>query len=189
MAIFGVSCAAVNVTTTSRSSIEQLLLVRSLERAIAQFDTQPLAGKMISVEAHGLTGDQGFAKEYITAKLQENKVSVVADPAKADLRLKVFVSALGVDRSERFFGIPAFQAPVVGVPFPEIALFKSVHNRGRTEMQLFTTDKNTQEVVGESEVAVGEAAYDNYKVLLMIDFNVNDLDTPADDNDEPNEQG
>ena len=98
--LFLASCAAVNVTTTSRTSIEQLLLVRSLERAIAHIELQPFKNKTVGVETFGLTGDQGFAKEYVTAKLQESQVTVATDPAKADLRLKVFVSALGVDRSE-----------------------------------------------------------------------------------------
>ncbi len=176
-AVFSASCAIpAKVTTTKRSSIEQLLLVRSLERAVARLDFGPFAGKTITVDAYGLTEDRDFAKEYATIKLQEHKVRVAAEPANADLRLKIFVSTLGVDRRDRLVGIPAFQAPVVDVPFPEIALFKSVHNRGRAELQVYSIDNQSKEFFGKSKVTEGEANYDDYTVLFVIDFNLNDLD-------------
>ena len=176
-AVFLASCAIpAKVTTTKRSSIEQLLLVRSLERAVARLDFEPFAGKSITVDAYGLTEDRDFAKEYVTIKLQEHKVRVAADPARADLRLKIFVSTLGVDRRDRLVGIPAFQAPVVDAPFPEIALFKSVHNRGRAELQVYSIDNQSKEFVRKSKETEGEANYDDYTVLFVIDFNFNDLD-------------
>ena len=168
------------VTTTKRSSIEQLLLVRALERSVARLDLEPFAGKTVTVDAYGLTEDREFAKAYLTVKLQEHKVRIAAEPAKADLRLKIFASALGVDRRERLVGIPAFQAPVVNAPFPEIALFKSIHSRGQAELQVYSIDNQTKEYIGKSKVTQGEANYDDYKVLLVIDFNVNDLDEAAD---------
>jgi hypothetical protein len=173
------SCSVpATVTTTKRSSIEQLLLVRSLERAAAGLDLKPFAGKSVTVEAFGLTEDREFVKEYIIARLQEHRVRIAADPARAEIRLKIFVSSLGVDRSERLVGIPAFQAPVVNTPIPEIALFKSVYSRGRAELQVYSINNQTKEYVGKSKVTQGEANYDDYKVLLVIDFNVNDLDEP-----------
>jgi len=33
-------------------------------------------------------------------------------------------------------GVPAFQAPVVNVPVPELALFKWTRNRGQTELRV-----------------------------------------------------
>jgi len=178
-AFFLAACSIpAKVTSTKRSSIEQLLLVRSLERAVARLNFEPFAGKTITVDAYGLTEDREFAKEYVTIKLQEHTVRVAAEPADADLRLKIFVSTLGVDRRDRLVGIPSFQAPVVDVPFPEIALFKSVHNRGRAELQVYSIDNQTKEFIGKSKVTQGEANYDDYTVLFVLDFNSNDLDEP-----------
>ena len=52
----------VRVTMTSRSSIEQELLVRSLERALFNLDVAQFVGNKVFFELHALTGDQGFAK-------------------------------------------------------------------------------------------------------------------------------
>ena len=51
-----------------------------------------------------------------------------ADNSGATLALKVFASAYGTDHAESLIGIPAFQAPVVAIPVPEIALFKWVRD-------------------------------------------------------------
>ena len=52
-------CAvSTKVTPTERSSIEQQLLTRSLERAIAQIDVRKFTGKTLTVDLYGLTNDR-----------------------------------------------------------------------------------------------------------------------------------
>ena len=61
-------CAATaQITNTQRSSIEQQLLVRALERAMAGVDTQKLTDKTVAIDFYGLTPDKDFAREYFTA--------------------------------------------------------------------------------------------------------------------------
>jgi hypothetical protein len=175
-------CAVTNgVTVTSRSIVEQQLLVRSLERAVAKLDTQRFSGKLVAIDLYALTGDREFAKEFITASLEEKGVRVAADPKKADLRLKVFASVLGVDRGENLIGTPSFAAPLVGLPIPEIALFKKVKHRGEAEVQIYAFDGSTGEFADKSPVGIGNAKYDEYTILIMIQFTLSDLDERADE--------
>jgi Winged helix-turn helix len=88
---------------------------------------------------------------------------------------------VGVDRGESLVGIPAFGAPIVGVPVPEIALFKSVQNRGHTELQLFGFDGDEGDPVGKHDVVHGKAKYNDYTFLVLINFNLSDLDGEAAD--------
>jgi hypothetical protein len=164
--------------------IEQQLLVRSLKRALAQVDTTRFRGKSALVEVHGLTSDRYFVEEFLIAWLGEHGVRVVAIPEQADVRLKAFLPAFGVDRSEGLLGIPSFAAPIVGLPVPEIALFKSQRNRGNTELQIYAFDARTGEFLEKSRVGVGTAKYDHYRVLIVINFTVTDIDERLDSKNE-----
>lgn len=115
--------ASTQVTHTQRSSIEQRLLVRSLDRSLDQLDTVALQ-ETVAVDFYGLTPDKDFAKEFCIAWLQGRRIKVVADPSRADVRLKVFAPVLGVDQGQSFFGMPSLTVPFLGVTMPEIALFK-----------------------------------------------------------------
>lgn len=170
-----------NVTVTDRSIIEQQLLVRSLERAVAKLDTRTFTGKLVALDLYALTDDQAFAEEFITASLQEKGARVAAEEEKADLRLKIFASVLGVGRGERLIGTPAFAAPLVGLPVPEIALFKMVKHRGEAEVQIYAFDGRTGEFTEKSPVGVGNAKHDEYTILIVIKFTLSDLDERADE--------
>lgn len=181
-AILATSCSvSTRVTWTQRSSVEQLLLVRSLERALAGIDIERFEGKSMAVDVYGLTADRDFARELMLAHFRKGGVRVSGSPDRADLHLKIFVSALGVDRGEALVGIPAFAAPVVNLPVPEIAFFKRVRSRGRAEIQVFAFEQDSGDFVVKSPAAVGEARYDDYTVLILINFNLNDLDEPLEE--------
>lgn len=175
------SCtASTQVSVTPRSTIEQQLLVRSLERSIAELDTQQFKGKIVSIDFYGLTPDKDFAKEFFIAWLQGQQVQIATDPRQAELRLKIFASVLGVDRGQAFMGVPSFTAPVAGVAVPEVALFKSVQHRGHSEVQIYTLDAGTGEFIDKSPVAVGDAKHDNYTILILVNFTLSDIDKDKD---------
>jgi hypothetical protein len=175
-ALFAGCSVSTRVTSTSRSSIEQRLLVRSVERAFAQVSTERLKGKTVALEVYGLTGNRDFVKELLAAQLRERGLELAGKPETGDGRLKLFITALGVDRAESLLGIPAFTAPIVGVPMPEIALFKAVRNRGMTELQFYAFDEKSQAFLFKTPLAAGKAKYDEYTLLLGINFNLDDLD-------------
>jgi len=173
------SCSvSARISQGQRSSIEQILLARSLERSIAQLDTAKLTGKTVGLEVYGLTADRQFAEKLVGASLQQRGVKLATDASRADVTVKVFLTALGIDTGSTLIGLPAFNAPVLNAPIPEIALFKSERNRGHTQVRLYAFDQATQRLVEKSRPVDGRSKFDEYTLLLVINFTVDDLDQP-----------
>lgn len=168
--------ATTQVTHTPRSSIEQRLLVQSLDRALDKVDVEPLQGKTVGVEFFALTPDKDFAKEFVTAWLQTRKIKVVGDVQKAEVRVKIFAPVLGVDQGQTFFGVPTVTVPILGFTVPEIALFKSMNHRGYAALEMYSIDNPSGDFLKKSPRTVGEAEYNQYTVLILVHFNRNDLD-------------
>jgi len=170
-------CAAsLQITNTQRSTIEQRLLVKSLERALSGLNITPLQSKTVAIDFYGLTSDADFAKEFFIAWLQSQQVRVASEPQKAQLHLKVFAQVLGVDKGGAFVGIPALSVPVVSATVPELALFKSETHQGGAEIQVYTVDRGTGKFVDKSALGSGQASYNQYTILILIHFTRSDLD-------------
>lgn len=165
------------MTVTQRSGLEQQLIVRSLERAIAQLDVQRFAGRRVTLDLFTLTDEQTqvFAEEYLFAQLQEQGLQVVPDGENTDLRLEIFASVLGVDQGTTLVGLPSVPTPV-GFALPEIAAYKVDRNRGYTELQMYAFDARTHGFIAKTPVSLGRARYDRYKVLSVINFQLSDVE-------------
>lgn len=174
--LLGGCAATAQITNTPRSTIEQELLVRALDRAMAGIEIENLKGKTVTVDFYGLTPDKDFAKEYFTAWLQAQRVRVVIDPRQAQLRLKAFASVLGVDQGQSFLGSPAFTVPIVGFGVPEIPIFRNIEHSGRAEIKLSMIDGETGDFVGETTPSVGKVQHDDYTVLIIVHFTRSDLE-------------
>ena len=170
-------CAiSTQISNTQRSTVEQRLLVRSFERALATLDTQEFKGKTIAVDFYGLTSDKDFMKEFFTAWLQAQQVQIATDPKQAQLQLKVFAPVLGVDQGQSFVGAPAFTVPILGVAIPEISLFKDVRHTGHAEVKIYTIDGDTGKFIDQSRPAIGEAQYDDYTIMIVVHFTRSDIE-------------
>ncbi len=170
-------CAfSTQVAATVPSGVTQQLLARSLERALARLDVKRFVGQQVSADVYVQSGNQAFVRELVIAWLGEQGIHV--SPIGAALNLKVFAPVFGTDHGESLIGIPAFQAPVIAIPVPEIALFKWVRNRGQAEVEIYAFDEKTNEFVSKTPVSAGQAKFDNYTVLLIINFTVTDIDKP-----------
>lgn len=146
---------------TQPSGATQQLLMRSLERALAQLDIERLQRQTITIEVFHHAGPEVLVKEFVTTWLRAHGVRVVE--ALPDLKVKAFASVLGTDTDQDLFGIPAFQAPVVNVPVPEIAFFKWQRSRGVAEVRLFEFDGKTDMLVDAPPVATGRAKLDKVR--------------------------
>ncbi|MGH7416963.1 MAG: hypothetical protein ACREKB_04215 [Candidatus Rokuibacteriota bacterium] len=109
-------------------------LVRSLERGLSRLDLARIRGKPVALEVAVQAGNEGFVKDFVTTWLKAHGVRTVQDSPEQELKL--FVAVYGMDRDQTLIGVPAFQAPVVNVPFLELALFKWVRNRGVAELRM-----------------------------------------------------
>jgi len=164
------------ISNTQRSSVEQELLVRSFERALAGLDTQEFKGKTVVVDFYGLTPDKDFMKEFFIAWLQGQQVQIATDPKQAQLQLKVFAPVLAVDQGQSFVGSPSFTVPILGFAIPEISLFKDVKHSGHAEVKIYTIDAVTGKFVDQSPPAIGEAKYDDYTIVIVGHFTRSDVE-------------
>jgi hypothetical protein len=169
-------CAASSqLIPTQPSAVTQQLVVRSLERALMQLDVSRFAGRKVSIELTSQSyGAQSFAKEFVTTWLEAKGVRVTSDAP--DLTLKVIASVLGTDRGETFFGIPPLQSTLVGVPTPEVSLFKWVRNRGLTEMSVFVFDARTNTFLEAVGPGIGRSLQDDVTILIVINFTRTDVE-------------
>ena len=169
----GCSLSAVPPPTLP-SGVTQQLLMRSLERALGQLDIEKLKTQSVAVEVFHHAGPEALIKELVVTWLRAHGVRTVSD--SPDLKIKAFSSVLGTDSDQTLIGIPAFMAPVVNVPVPEIAFYKVQRNRGVAEVRLYEFDAKTDAVVNAPPPATGRAKYDKYTVLLFIGFTLSDVD-------------
>lgn len=169
-------CATMQVTNTQRSSIEQQLLVSSLERALTALNTEPLQEKRVAIDFYGLTPDKDFAKEFCTAWLQARHVRLATDAREAQLHLKIFAPVLGVDQGAAFVGVPSVTVPILGFATPEIALFKSVTHEGRAAVQIYIFDDASGQFINKSRVGNGATSYNEYTILILIHYTRSDMD-------------
>jgi hypothetical protein len=169
---------AMSPTATTRSTIEQRLLARSLERAVAQIDVAMFQGAPVFVDVVGFTPDQAYARAYVMAELRQRGVAIVEDASAADVRLQVLAPGLGVDQGETFIGIPATTLPLLIVSIPEIALFKWVRHRGTTEVKFYSYHARDGRPFEPAPTGVGRSKYDQFTILIIIRFSRDDLDEP-----------
>jgi hypothetical protein len=163
-------------TATGRSSIEQRLLARSLERAVAQIDISRFEGKRVYVDLVGLTPDQSYARVFVIAELRQRGVVIVEDASTAEVRLQVLVPGLGVDWGETLVGVPETAVPLLSIPVLEIALFKWVRHRGMTEVTMYAWDNTSGRAFESNPSALGRSRYDQFTILLFFRFRSHDLD-------------
>ena len=160
---------------TQPSAVTQQLVVRSLERALTKLDVSRFAGRKVSIELTSQSyGAQSFAKEFVSMWLEARGVRVTYE--SPDLTLKVIASVLGTDRGETFFGIPQLQSTLIGVPTPEISIFKWVRNRGLTEMSVFVFDARTNTFLETVGPGIGRSKQDDVTILIVINFTVTDVE-------------
>jgi hypothetical protein len=168
--------SSVQLTPFQPSAVTQQLVIRSLERALAQLDTSRLAGRKVSVDLYAqIPAAQAFVKEFVVAWLQARNVKVAVG-TREQLALKVFASAVGSDRGETFVGIPSMQVPVIGVPIHEIAIFKWARNRGLTEIVGYVFDGTTEALVDTIGPGIGNSKQDDFTFVVVINFTVTDLE-------------
>lgn len=176
--LLGGCSLASSIGTTAPTGISQQLLIRSLERALSDLDLSHLGGDPVGLEVTVHAGNEAFVRDFVTTWMKAHGVRVGGDAPSQ--KLKMFVSVYGTDRDQTLIGVPAFQAPVVNVPIPELAFFKWVRNRGQAELRLWAFDARGNSVVDAPAPGIGRAKYDDFTVLLLIGFTRSDVDQRPD---------
>jgi len=159
---------------TQPSGVTQQLLIRSLERALAGLDIEKLKSQSVAVEVFLQAGPEAFVREFIVSWLRARGVRTASE--SPELKVKAFASVFGTDSDQTLIGIPAFQAPLVNIPVPEIAIFKWQKSRGQAELRLYEFDGKTDVITRAPPPSTGRAKLDKFTVLVLFGFTVTDID-------------
>jgi hypothetical protein len=174
----GCATVSTDLYPTSPSATSQLLVFRALERSVAALDLKRLEGRRVAIEVISQVSDHRFAAAYLETWFRTHGVQVTGTAENPDLRLQVYLLTLGTDRGQSFIGIPPFQVPVLSIPVPEIALFKWVRSRGRSDVRIYAFDPKTADFVEAIPETTGRSKFDDYTLLVVVSFSVTDVDDP-----------
>ncbi len=126
-------CGTRRTTDTPRTASEQMLVAAAVSRAVEQLDFAPMKGLKVFVSD---TLVDRVDKTYVVASVRAaawRAGGIVVEKAEeADFVIELRSGAVGLDKTEYIFGVPASQipSPFGGAAIPEVALFKSVQQKG-----------------------------------------------------------
>jgi len=158
-----------------RTAVEQRLLAGSIERAAIGFEGLDFEDTYVFVEVTGFSQDAVYAREALASELQTRGAAIVSDPGKADYIVKVLIKAFGIDRSERFFGLPQMSSFLL--PVPEITLFSWIKQNGISRLSVMVVDRRTGRLVGRTEKLNGETVF-NRVTIFPVSFEASDFNEP-----------
>ena len=135
-------CSSRLVTHTSRSAIEQMLLTRAVDKALAKFSLAKLNGAKVFMDGTNLAAvDAPYIKTAARARLSELGATLVAEAGDADLIVEIACGALGTEFKTGTVGLPPLPVPNSPIPLPEISLYKSSERTGIVKLLIFVHAK------------------------------------------------
>jgi hypothetical protein len=160
--------------TRQRIATEQLLMSDAVDRAVAQIDFSPLAGKRVFFDTKYIVAIKGINfvnAEYVISSLRQQMMGagcLLEDTAeKAEYVVEARCGALGTDGHEVIYGVPAnsgigeVSAIVPNTPrlpsIPEIALAKRDDYRGAAKIGVFAYHRETRQPVWQSGLATAKS--------------------------------
>ena len=183
----------VRETTTARTSTEILLISSAAERAVIEYDVQPLAGKRVFVDTSYFTAvDKEYVVSALRSHLAANGVILAKAPEPAsetnltgtDLVLEIRNGTLGLWDGDFVLGIPEIPVAVPGFPpamLPPLYLFRRLSQQGYAKFQLWVYDAATQRFFSRSGDLWGRSYYNQWWLFGIGPFVGSDDVYPPDE--------
>jgi len=149
-----VGCGVTRTSDSKRTATEQLMTSSAIERAVAQVDCRPLAGRRVFLDA-SFMDDVGDGK-YLVSTLRHQLLAsgcLLADKAEnADVIVEARAGAIGTDRSDLVLGMPGTTVSIKGNEFtmPDVAIAKRSEQRGVAKLSLHAYDRQSGRAVWQS---------------------------------------
>ena len=167
-------CGTTRISDTTRTATEQLLLSDAIDRAVESLDVQTLTGQSVYLDDSKI-GSAIVDREYLVSSIRQHMLAsgciLKATREEADFVVEARAGALGTDRNDLLFGIPATNVPQVvplaGVPaaIPEIPFAKRSIQRAVAKLAVFAYHRETGEPVWQSGLAMSESSSQGFWVL------------------------
>lgn len=164
-----IGCGTTRWTDTSRTATEQLLLSDAIDRAVSQLDFRALAGRTVYLDSQPVQGltDAPYLVSTVRQHLLASGCILKENREEADYVVELRVGALGTDRHDILFGLPATQLPsflpLQGLPqsIPEIPFIKRTQQCGVAKIALFAYNRKTGRPAWQSGVVAAESKAKN----------------------------
>lgn len=158
-------CGTSKWTDTGRSATEQLLITDAMDRAVSDLDFRALAGKTAYIQADALK--KITDSEYLISCLRQHMLAngcLLKDvKTEADYVVEVRAGAVGTDRHDLLYGVPAVNVPTVvpvtGIPsqIPEMPFVKKTDQRAIVSLSLFAYNQKTGRPIWQSGAVLQES--------------------------------
>ena len=151
-------CGTSKWTDTGRSATEQLLITDAMDRAVSDLDFRALAGKTCFIDSTPLRKitDSEYLVSCIRQHMFASGCMVMGSKGEADYIVEVRAGAVGTDRHDVLYGIPAVNVPTVvpvsGIPsqIPEMPIVKKTDQRAVVKLSLFAFNQKTGRPIWQS---------------------------------------
>lgn len=159
-------CGTTRSTDTTRTATEQLLISDAIDRAVQSMNLKTLAGQTVFVDDSKLT--DVVDKNYYISTLRQQLLASGCDlrdkREDADFVVEARAGAIGTDRNDLLFGIPATTVPQIPLvqaapsAIPEIPIAKRKDQRGVAKIAVFAYHRATGTPVWQSGIVCQESS-------------------------------
>ena len=164
-----ISCTSTRyITQTQRSAVEQLLVAKSIDRAVEKADDLSICNTKVFIELASLAKEEEvYIKRALSHWFLEKGAIVVEDKKEAELIASALVKCVGTDRLESDFGLPSIPIPISGMTTPPLNILRLDRQKGVSEMEIVLYSANSKDFKQKTKVLVGEASYNYIKIILI----------------------
>ena len=147
-------CGTTKWTDTSRTATEQLLISYAIDHAVEQINFTVLAGKKVFVKTEAIETATDY--KYLSTAVRQHVATsggMLCDaPDQAEYVVELRTGAVGTDRNDLLYGVPAITIPSVafgsgatgaGSTIPEIPFVKKTDQRAVCKMAVFVYHRET----------------------------------------------
>lgn len=159
-------CGTTRSSDSLRTATEQLLISDAIDRAVQTVDFAPLSGQTVYLDDSKL--EDVVDTNYLVSTLRQHLLAsgciLKNNRNDADFIVEARAGAVGTDRNDLLFGIPATNVPQIlplqGMPaaIPEVPLAKRLDQRGVAKISMFAYHRESGKPVWQSGLASRESS-------------------------------
>jgi hypothetical protein len=166
-------CGLTRSTDTVRTATEQLLISDAIDRAVQSLDLQALSGRTVYLDDSKL--GTAVDKDYYISTLRQHLLASGCElhdkREEAEFIVEARAGAIGTDRNDLLFGLPATTVPQIPLvqpapaAIPEIPIAKRKDQRGVAKIAVFAYHRATGTPVWQSGIVRQESSANDVWIL------------------------
>jgi len=119
--------------------------------------------------------DLAVLRGFVEGRFAELGCTIAANREGLDLWIRVVVLAIGTDQGQNFLGMPPVQSALIPFSLPALTLYESQRQIAYVRYLVQVYDARTGRLLFFSPWYQGSSYYNQYTVLLFINFRGTDL--------------